>query len=196
VELYLFPGGYAGLSPVEGGRVNLCLLATRTAFTRAGASTEAMLTAAAHMNPALRQRLRGGRRVPGTSLAVAPVDTERAAVPWDIGARVGDAVTMIPPLCGDGMAMALRSAELCAPLAHEFLCGDLSLAEWEHRYHATWQREFASTLRAGRRLQAFLALPGITDALLGVGNWLPWLTEPIVQATRGRLRSLDELAGQ
>ncbi|HWQ11891.1 MAG TPA: FAD-dependent oxidoreductase, partial [Roseiflexaceae bacterium] len=35
VELFLFEGGYAGLAPVEGGLVNLCLLASRAALRRA-----------------------------------------------------------------------------------------------------------------------------------------------------------------
>jgi flavin-dependent dehydrogenase len=69
-----------------------------------------------YWNPALNQRLAGGQIVPGSQVTVAAVDTAQPALPWDGFARLGDAVTLIPPLCGDGMAMALRSAELCAPL--------------------------------------------------------------------------------
>ena len=128
VQLYLFDGGYAGLSPVEDGRANLCLLASKQAFARAGGGARAMLDAVARWNGALATALAGGEPVEGSEVAVAPVDTGRPATPWQGFARVGDAATMIPPLCGDGMAMALRAAELCAPLAHDFLRGHTSLA--------------------------------------------------------------------
>lgn len=194
VELYLFSGGYVGLAPVEDGQVNLCLLATRDAFTRAGASIDGLLAAIVRWNPALQQRLAGGQIVPETKLAVAPVDTERPATPWEGLARVGDAVTMIPPLCGDGMAMALRSAELCAPLAHDFLRGRLSLAAWETDYRRAWHAEFDQPLRTGRRLQPLLTMAGVADGLLMLGNLLPFLSTYLVKATRGRARDLHTVA--
>jgi hypothetical protein len=46
VELILFPGGYAGLQPVEDGHANLCLLVRRAAFRSIGGSWPALL---AHM---------------------------------------------------------------------------------------------------------------------------------------------------
>jgi flavin-dependent dehydrogenase len=193
VELYLFPGGYVGLGPVEQGAVNLCLLATRESFKQAGGSIDEMLEAIARWNPALGRRLAGGEIVEGSQMAVSPVDTGRPATVWEHVARVGDAVTMIPPLCGDGMAMALRSAELCAPLAHEFLQGHLSLAAWEASYRAQWHAEFEQTLRTGRHLQALLALPGVADMLLAAGNLLPFLAAHLVKATRGAPRPLDSV---
>lgn len=193
VELYLFPGGYAGLAPVEDGRVNMCLLATRDAFTHAGASVDGMLAAIVRWNPGLRHRLQGGQVVPETKLAVAPVDTERPATPWEHFARTGDAVTMIPPLCGDGMAMAFRSAELCAPLAHDFLRGRLSLLTWETAYRRAWHSEFDQPVQTGRRLQALLTQPGVADGLIILGNVLPFMSTYLVKATRGHMRDLSSV---
>jgi flavin-dependent dehydrogenase len=93
---------------------------------------------------------------------------------------------MIPPLCGDGMAMALRSAELCAPLAHDFLRGHLSLAEWEKTYRTTWQREFDRPVRVGRYLQRILNLPGVSDGVIALGSLFPRLPKMLVKATRGK----------
>jgi flavin-dependent dehydrogenase len=188
VQLYMFDGGYAGLSPVEGGYANLCLLASRAAFTRAGGTASTMLAAATRWNPALAAALVGGTPVAGSEVAVAPVDTGRPAVPWLRFPRLGDAATMIPPLCGDGMAMALRSAELCAPLAHAVLAGRLAPAAWEQAYTAAWHAEFDPRLRAGRRLQALLAAPLLGDALLAAGTLFPAAARRVVAATRGDAR--------
>ncbi len=185
VELYLFPGGYVGLSPVEHGKGNLCLLATQEAFVYAGGSARAMLAAIRHWNRALDRRLSGGHMEPDSLVTVGAVDTAQPTTLWDTVARVGDAVTMIPPLCGDGMAMALRSAELCAPLAHDYLRGSISATAWEQRYSQVWHREFDHILLTGRALQTCLMQRGIGDMALLLGNLLPGLSRQMVRLTRG-----------
>jgi flavin-dependent dehydrogenase len=185
VELYFFPGGYVGINQVEGGCSNVCGLLTYGVFAQAGRQVEAALAAAATWNPTLGRQLAGGRLLPETRVAVAPVDPYRPAAPWDEIACVGDAATMIPPLCGDGMAMALRSAELCAPLVHDFLVGKRSLAEWQAAYTKAWHREFDGRLRVGRSLQWLLDQPTLASGLILVGNLVPGLARSLVRATRG-----------
>lgn len=187
VELYFFSGGYAGLNPVEGSRANLCLLLSYDAFRRAGQSVPEILAALATWNPALGRRLAAGQLLDETICTVAPVDTGRPAAPWAEVACVGDTAVMLPPLCGDGMAMALRSAELCAPLAHAFLQGELSLATWATRYQEVWQAEFSQRVRTGRLLQRLFAMPLLADAMVGLGRVVPSLATHFVNATRGPL---------
>jgi flavin-dependent dehydrogenase len=188
VELYLFPGGYVGVNPVEDGRVNVCLLATYQAFTAAGGSAAALLGAIRHWNPALQRRLAGGQELPDTQATVAAVNTARPMIPWEGIARLGDSATMIPPLCGDGMAMALRSAEICAPLAHAYLNGSITLTEWEQQYRQHWHAEFNQIVRVGRALQACLIRPGLAESALVLGNLLPVLARKVVHHTRGTVR--------
>jgi flavin-dependent dehydrogenase len=184
VRLYFFRGGYACLAPIENGRTNVCLLATREAFARAG-SVAAMIESAAQLNPALGTALVGGRALAESVCTVAPVDITRAPIPWDRFARMGDAAGMIAPLAGDGMAMALRSAELCSPLAHEFLSGKCSEREWESAYRAAWHREFDGPVRLGRQLQTLLNSPGISAALINLSGVVPFFSSWLVRATRG-----------
>jgi flavin-dependent dehydrogenase len=189
VELYLFEGGYTGVGRVAssaGEVVNVSLLATRAAFQQAGADPAAMLQATAAWNPALAERLAGGTLLADTLVAVAQVDTGRPGAAWDQVARLGDAATMIPPLCGDGMAMALRSAELCVPFADGFLRGTLTREQWRVGYTQAWRRSFARALWVGRRLQSLLATPYLSDVLLHTGAQLPPLARLFVHATRSR----------
>jgi menaquinone-9 beta-reductase len=190
VRLYLFDGGYVGLSPVEGGRANLCLLATEEAFRRGGGRILAMLAAVARWSPALARDLGNAQVLSESMVAVGAVDTEREPVLWHGCARLGDAAAMIPPLCGDGQAMAIRAAELCAPLVDAVLAGRRSLAAWEGAYTTAWHREFDGPLRVGRRLQALLAYPPLDDGLVALGNLLPSLARRVLLATRGPLRPL------
>lgn len=184
VRLYLFDGGYVGLSPIEGGRANFCLLATTDAFRRAGQRIPAMLDAPIAANPALKRDLAGGERLPESMCAVAPVDTELVPELLDPCLRLGDAVAMIPPLCGDGMAMAIRSAELAVPLLDNALAGRCTLDTARQAYAVAWQRSFAGPLRTGRRLQRLLETPGLSGGLLGIGRLIPGLAQRLVLATR------------
>jgi flavin-dependent dehydrogenase len=189
VRLYLFDGGYVGLSSIEGGRTNVCMLVTQTAFKRGGSRVASMIERAVQLNPTFGQALIGGHALPESEVAVAPVDTERVPILWDGYARIGDAAAMIPPLCGDGMAMALRAAALCAPLAHDFLRGTRSLASWRDAYCSLWHHEFDRPLQTGRNLQFLLSTPILGAALLGLGNLLPALSRRMVHATRGSMQS-------
>jgi menaquinone-9 beta-reductase len=185
VELFLFAGGYVGINAVETGAANVCLLVKYDEFARAGRTIEGMLAAIAHQNPAFAQRMQGARPLAGTRCTVAAVDTHRPAAPWVEMACLGDTATMIPPLTGDGMAMALRSAELCVPLAHDYLRGACTLEAWRDQYCARWHAEFDSRLRLGGGLQRLLTRARVADALIATGGIAPWLADYAVRATRG-----------
>lgn len=186
-ELYLLPGGYVGLNPVEGGRANLCALLTYDAFADAGKAVPTAVAAMAAQHPALAARLAEAIPDPASICTVAPVDTMRRAQPWSDLPCVGDTAAMIPPLCGDGMAMALHGAVLSIPLADAYLRGRCSLAQWETAYRRAWQGAFGKRLRVGRALQRGLGWPFIGDLLLDVGRVVPGLATGLLQATRGPL---------
>lgn len=185
VELYLFAGGYIGINPVENGYFNVCALASYNAFGRAGRSPRTLIEAAEKWNPAFGERLHSARALPDTECAVAPVNTWRAPTPWNQVPQIGDSAAMIPPLCGDGMAMALRSAELCAPVLAGYLCNAFSWREMGKQYSRLWHNEFNQRLCIGRMLETMLGAAPMADFLLRVGATIPSVAEYLVRATRG-----------
>ncbi|PWV97410.1 FAD binding domain-containing protein [Paenibacillus cellulosilyticus] len=183
VELFFFRGGYLGLVPAGDGLANAAALVTPEAFAAAGQSAAAVLDAAARQVPALARRLRDAQPVAGTT-AATPVVLTREPRAWGIVPHVGDAASVIPPLCGDGMAMGLHAAALCAPLADQYLRGTLSLTEWRTAYTEALQRDFAGPLRWGLRLQAGLGSKALSALLLGLGRLAPSMAYRLVEATR------------
>jgi len=114
VELSLFPGGYAGLEPVEDGVANLCLIVERKQFVALGQRWDAVFDLLRTDCPHLAQRLDGAtpcweRPLAITSIPYGFVET-RADGLW----RLGDQAAVIPSFAGDGMAIALYSARLAA----------------------------------------------------------------------------------
>ncbi len=114
VELVLFEGGYAGLQPVEGERANLCLVVRRRRFTALGRRWESLLAAMRAESPHLAMRLRGAEACWPRPLALSVIPyghvRRRASGPF----RLGDQAAVIPSFSGDGMSIALHSAELAA----------------------------------------------------------------------------------
>ncbi len=161
-----------GVNPVETGAVNVCLLASYAAFAAAGRSATAMLASIAQQNSAFGRLLSGAQMLENTACTVAAVDTGRPSLAWNGVACLGDTATMIPPLCGDGMAMALHSAALCVPYADAYLRGEIDLWEWERGYEAEWHAAFDGRLRTGRALQALLG-SRVSGLLLRLGRHLP-----------------------
>ncbi|WP_017667834.1 FAD-dependent monooxygenase [Sandarakinorhabdus sp. AAP62] len=114
VAVTFFDGGYAGLQPVEGGRLNLCLLVDGAHYRQLGSwpallarlVTEPALAALADAEPLLPRPL-AISRVPYGHLVGTPTDGL-----W----RLGDQAAVIPSFCGDGMAIALESGRLAAAM--------------------------------------------------------------------------------
>lgn len=139
VELILFPGGYAGLQPVEGGRVNLCLLVTGRCLKSAGNSWAGLVPYLLRHATHLEERLHGATPLLDTPLTAShiPYGHTQGSSPDGLW-HLGDQAAVIPSFCGDGMAIALHSG---AVAAHHFLKGDRA---------ETYQLQLRSQL--GRRL--------------------------------------------
>src|SRR6185503_20043509 len=72
VDLHLFDGGYAGIAPVEGDRMILCLLVRVKALRACGGSPERVLRERIVANPAARRALEGAE-IAGAWKSVGPL---------------------------------------------------------------------------------------------------------------------------
>jgi flavin-dependent dehydrogenase len=141
VHLYLFAGGYCGLSRVEEGAVNLAGVVSEEAWRRAGGWT-AVVDAARERNRALDSDL--ARLTPGPIgyLGTGPVFfTRKPPVENDL-LMAGDAAGVIDPFSGEGQAAALASGILAAEAAERFLSGELSREKCSRSYAKAWRDRF------------------------------------------------------
>ncbi len=114
VELIMFEGGYAGLQPVEGHRANLCLLVRRSRMVALGSRWETLLTAMRAESLHLAARLAGASACWTKPLALSAIPYGHVRRHSDGLWRLGDQAAVIPSFSGDGMSIALHSAELAA----------------------------------------------------------------------------------
>lgn len=176
VELALFPGGYAGLQPVEAGFANLCLVVTKGRFAALGRDWRRLVAATPH----LRRRLAGAAPAWPDPLAISRIPygyLHRGGGDTAPVYRLGDQAAVIPSFTGDGMAMALRSA---AEVAEAVLAGRPPQA-----YHGSLARTFRGPLRLAGALARASAVPWLQVPLVAAGGLLPGL----VAATAARTRA-------
>jgi len=115
MDLFLFHGGYGGLSMIEDGTANLCLVVRRRTLHLLGGWTD-LLQSILHEVPALGDRLRNAIPSWQKPLAISPIPYGHLGGPADGVWRVGDQVAVIPSFTGDGMSIALHSAVLATDM--------------------------------------------------------------------------------
>lgn len=117
VELLLFPGGYAGLQPVEDGKANLCLLVRQETFRNIGGRWPALLAHITGHSAHLKARLGGAIALWERPLSLSSIPYGYVRAQAQDGAwRLGDQSAVIPSFAGDGMSIALHSAKLAATM--------------------------------------------------------------------------------
>ena len=185
VEVHLFPGGYCGLAQVEDGSINVCWIARRQVVTAAGGNRERATHETLSQNPALAARLAALTPVPGTLRAIGGVTLARKGVFQGGVAMIGDTAQMIAPFCGDGMGMALRTGEIIAPLASQFLSGNLTQEQFQNAYARQWREEFSLRLMLGKWLQSGALTPGVSETAMRAAAAFTPLTRWVIAQTRG-----------
>lgn len=144
IEIGFYDGGYAGLQPVEGGAVNLCLIVSKDRYRALGRNWEALLAALAREAPAFASLLDGAEPLTDRPATVSRIPYGWVHAPGGIGDgrhlyRLGDQFAVIPSFAGDGIGMALRSARVAA----DSIVSGGSAAD----FHAALGREVASRVR-------------------------------------------------
>jgi flavin-dependent dehydrogenase len=175
VEIVLFPGGYAGLQPIEEGRANLCLLVGKERFADLGRDWCRLVAGVPH----LALRLADATPCWPRPLAIYRIPygfLHRDEAKGGPIYRIGDQLAVIPSFTGDGMAMALHGARLAAAAI---------LAD--HPPTALY-REAAAAFRRPLRLAALVAAAGAVPALqlplAGLCRLAPGLMTALARHTR------------
>ncbi len=172
LEMHLGDNCYAGLTRIEGGAVNVCGLFRRGLATGTGAELLLGCLRATGLAP-LADRLARSRIDAASVCAVAALAFDRRPPEAD-RLCLGDAIALIPPFTGNGMAMAFQSAELALDPLLVYAHGAMP-----------WALAVRATQRAQRKkFRVRLASAGALHPFLLGPRWQRWF------AALGRARLL------
>jgi menaquinone-9 beta-reductase len=165
LEMHFTPSGYVGLCRVADDTVNVCgLFRSRRPVPDLAERWRNWL--GGPEGSALRSRLAGARFDGDSFCSVAGLGMRPRRAADRTECSVGDALTLIPPVTGNGMSMALESAELAVGPLARFSRGEIGWNEAQGILAAACDQRFAPRLRWAGWLQRALFFPPARRTLL------------------------------
>lgn len=152
LELHIGEGCYLGISRIEGNRVNLCGLFRRRRALRAKPPDLQRAYIRACGLQELSERLQHAETVAGSQCSVSALSYASGK---SVTGSLGDQYAMIPPFSGNGMTMALESAECALEPLTRYCRGEL---EWRATLNTIQEmliKRFCLRLRSARLMHPF-----------------------------------------
>jgi len=168
LEVHLAPQGYVGLCRLNSGEVNICgLFRSRAPVPDLARTWRAWLSG--RDGSILRQRLAGAEFLADSFCSIAGLQPVRQRAAGNSECCVGDAITMIPPLTGNGMSMAFESAALVIAPVTAYSRGRMTWPETCRETARRCDRRFRGRLRWSAWLQNALFHEGVADTIIWLG---------------------------
>jgi len=183
LEMHFVPGGYVGLCRLGGGLVNVCgLFAVRGPVQQLAETWPEFLRGPT--GSVLRQRLGQAEFVDDSFCAVSGLNLRPASAVETRECCVGDSLSMIPPVTGNGMSMAFESAAWAAEPLAAFSRGEAGWEETRLAVGRCCDAGFARRLRWASLLQQMLMRRVTREVLLALGSRFDWLWQAFFVKTR------------
>jgi len=186
-EIYFYPGGYGGLSSVEGGASNFCFIASAKDVRRCGSDPEAVIRESVFRNPRAAHTLAHAHtRSEWLSVSLESFGP-RKLVPAEGLLTIGDAAAFIDPFSGSGMLIALESGELAAEAIInqlERLRRNASFAPLAREYRLEYGKKFNSRLRICSLLRRAAFVPSLAEAAIFFFGTSTRLRRKVARTTR------------
>jgi flavin-dependent dehydrogenase len=174
IELHLFDRGYLGLVLQEDGSTNACMAVRKSRLGEAGGDPATLFAQLADASPALADRLSGIRPdARFDAIGNVPYGWRTRSTASGLF-RLGDQAAVIPSLAGEGIGIALASADMAVQC---WLTDGPGGAE---RY----QRRFARAAAAPMAVAGMVKALGGSPAIFGALAALPGVAGLIARLTR------------
>ncbi|QTD36439.1 NAD(P)/FAD-dependent oxidoreductase [Polaribacter batillariae] len=186
VALHNFKGGYCGVSKVENNTINLCYISSFSAFKKFK-NIEDFQENVVFKNKFLKEVFQKSKPIWEQPLSISQISFETKKPVENHIIMCGDAAGMIHPLCGNGMSMAIQSAQIASKLILNYSNGKIeSRKELEKRYISEWNKQFKWRLQAGHFIAMLFRKDKIASFLLSLLKKMPFLLPIIIKQTHGK----------
>jgi menaquinone-9 beta-reductase len=156
LEMHVSADNYVGVNRINGGEVNVCgLFRGRPGETR----EPGFALLRGKPGSALHERLATAHFDENSFCSVAGLSLKPQRAADKDECCLGDAVTMIPPVTGNGMSMAFESAEIALEPLTRYSRGETTWSEARGTVAQKCDAAFAQRLNWARRLQWLLFSP-------------------------------------
>jgi flavin-dependent dehydrogenase len=173
LEMHVALNGYVGMCRLSDGVTNVCGLFRRDGESTKDSNDRHELLRGVTGSP-LRRRLEGAQFDEASFCAVAGLSLKPHRATERTECCVGDSVTMIPPVTGNGMSMAFESAEIAIEPLSAWSRGELSWETARQTIATRCDAAFANRLAWAHRLQALMLSPALQRPLVFLAGRSGW----------------------
>ena len=186
VALHNFKGGYCGISKVENNTINVCYITNFLSFQKYKNINDFEKNVILK-NQFLKEIFENSTSVFEQPLSISQISFETKKPIENHMMMCGDAAGMIHPLCGNGMSMAIQSAQIASKLILNYLKGNKTNRDTlEKRYIMQWNAQFKWRLKVGHFIAMLFRNDKVASILLQVLKRLPFLLPVIIKQTHGK----------
>ncbi|PQJ76878.1 NAD(P)/FAD-dependent oxidoreductase [Polaribacter glomeratus] len=186
VALHNFKGGYCGVSKVENNAINLCYITNYSAFKKYK-NIDDFQENVVFKNQFLKEIFQNTNPIFDKPLSISQISFETKKPIENHMMMCGDSAGMIHPLCGNGMSMAIQSAQIASKLILNYYEGVISSrSELEKQYLRQWNQQFKWRLKAGHFIAMLFRKDTIANILLQILRRVPFLIPMIIKQTHGK----------
>ena len=186
VALHNFKGGYCGVSKVENNAINLCYITSFSSFKK-HKNIDDFQENVVFKNTFLKEIFQKSKPIWEQPISISQISFETKKPVENHMIMCGDSAGMIHPLCGNGMSMAIQSAQIAATLILDYLKGEIPVRDHlEKSYIRQWNKQFKWRLKAGHFIAMLFRKDKIASILLSILKELPFLLPIIIKQTHGK----------
>lgn len=186
VALHNFKGGYCGVSKVENDAINLCYITSFSSFKKYK-NIDDFQENVVFKNDFLKKIYQETKPVFEKPLSISQISFETKKPVENHLIMCGDSAGMIHPLCGNGMSMAIQSAQIASKLILNYYEDKIaSRIELEKQYISLWNKQFKWRLKSGHFIAMLFRNDQIANVLLQILGRMPFLLPIIIQQTHGK----------
>jgi menaquinone-9 beta-reductase len=146
-EIYFYPGGYGGLSSIEGGASNLCFIVGAEQVKRCQSDPERVMREFVMKNARAHHTLDTARTTSEWLSASWEHFGRQSPAPAEGLLAIGDAASFIDPFTGSGMLMAFESGDLAAQTILSHRRNESTETTLAAAYIERYRNKFGSRLR-------------------------------------------------
>tara|TARA_R110002049_G_scaffold2457_7_gene17983 strand:+ start:2959 stop:4086 length:1128 start_codon:yes stop_codon:yes gene_type:complete len=186
VALHNFKGGYCGVSKVENNAINLCYITNFSSFKKYK-NIEDFQENVVFKNKFLKEIFRDSKPIWNKPLSISQISFETKKPVENHIIMCGDSAGMIHPLCGNGMSMAIQSAQIASKLILNYMNDEVvTRKDLEKRYIRQWNQQFKWRLKTGHFIAMLFRKDKIASLLLSILKKIPFLLPIIIKQTHGK----------
>ncbi len=182
LEMHVLDHGYVGISRLAGGEVNVCGLFRRRVQAGPAPDRPALLRGAA--GTVLHSRLAKAEFDRNSFCAVAGLCLRPHRAAGRDACSIGDALTMIAPVTGNGMSMAFEAAELAMGPLVSYSQRECDWRQAQRRIAELCDRTFSHRLAWARWLQSLMFSRALRWSWLTAALRSKWLWRQLFANTR------------